>query len=213
MIDLSGDTWTQWRNRHQDLAAARKWDLAGLFCGHEGSNFRAAGRKVLYTGNATAGPFEPTPDDQDFFGCNRKAFWSFARRLNSLTGGNSDELENIAWSNLCKIGTRYGNPGDDLVEAQADLAIATLRQEWTELNPTLIVCVAEGYQEHLIYRAFEVIQNINDGFNVVTTSSGKFWVRSALNGMPAFLWMKHPQGKPREYIETAQSLAEQILAR
>ena len=115
-----------------------------------------------------------------------------------MTGGNADELENIAWSNLCKIGTCYGNPGDDLVRAQADLAVETLRKEWIELMPTLVVCVAEGYQEQLIYDAFGVTQNHGDGFFVIEGPDGTFWGRPPIDGMPAFLCMRHPQGKARE---------------
>ena len=212
MINLEGDIWQRWESKHQDLSAKAKWPLAGLFRGHEGADFRNAAKKVLYTGKATAGPFNLETADQDYFGCNKKAFWSFARKLNSLTGGDPSELGNIAWSNLCKIGTVKGNPTDDLVEEQADLAVKTLRQEWIELRPTLVVCVAEGFQEQLIYRAFDVVQNHDDGFEALTVPGGTFWRRPAIDDMPAFLWMKHPQGKRREYIEAAETIAEGMLA-
>jgi hypothetical protein len=29
--------------------------------------------------------------------------------------------------------------------------------------------------------------------------------------MPAFLWMKHPQGKRREYIDAAEAFAKAML--
>ncbi len=212
LINLSGDIWQRWELRRQELAAKGTWKLAGLFRGHEGSRFRSATKRVLYTGKATAGPYEPNPEDNNFFGCNTGAFWSFARRLNRLTRGDPDELANIAWSNLCKIGTRYGNPDDVLVKAQADLAVETLRQEWIELKPTLVICVAENYQEHLIYAAFGVTQNHNDGFKEINVPGGKFWRRPALDGMPAFLWMKHPQGKLLEYLEAAEALAKEVIS-
>ena len=155
-------------------------------------------------------PFD-CADASEAFGCNSGPFWTFARQLSRLADGDPQTLGHIAWSNLCKIGTVYGNPGDDLVDAQADLAVETLRQEWTELKPTLVVCVAEGYQEQLVYLAFDVQQDHGDRFEIITTTEGKFWRRPAVDGMPAFLWMKHPQGKPREYIDAAESLAHAML--
>ena len=213
MIHLSGDIWQRWEAKRKYLMATGLWELAGLFRGHEGSGFRSAAKKILYTGKATAGAFEPSAMDVDYFGCNKGPFWSFARRLNRLTGGNSEELENIAWSNICKIGTVSENPGEKLVDAQRCLAVETLRQEWVELLPTLVVCVAEGYQEQIIYDAFGVIQDQEDGFETVRSAGMTFWRRFAKDGLPAFLWMKHPQGKPLAYISAAQGIAEEMLAR
>jgi len=211
MINLEGDIWAHWEARRKELEATGRWELAGLFRGHEGAAFRTAEKKVLYLGKATAGEYRPRPKNEGYFGCNRRAFWSFARRLNRLTGGDPGGLENIAWSNLCKIGTVRGNPNDSLVAAQAVLAVETLRQGWVELRPTLVVCVAEDWHEELVYRAFDVTQNQGDGFNVKTVSGSEFWRRPALDGMPAFLWMKHPQGKSLEYIEAAEAVAEAML--
>jgi hypothetical protein len=211
MIILEGDIWTRWEAKRKELETRDRWELAGLFRGHEGSAFRRADKRVLYVGKATAGLYDPRPENENFFGCNRRAFWSFARRLNKLTGGNPGELENIAWSNLCKIGAVIGNPDDALVDAQAVLAVETLRQEWVQLRPTLVVCVAEGWHEELVYRAFNVTQNQGDGFEVVPVSGSEFWRRPAIDGMPAFLWMKHPQGKRREYIDAAEAIAKAML--
>ena len=209
-IKLSGDIWPRWQARHEELSEKWQGKLAGLFKGHEDPGFRHSAKKVLYTGKATAGPFTLENADEDYFGCNKKAFWSFAKRLSRLTGGDSDKLENIAWSNLCKIGSVSGNPNQELVDAQRDLAVETLRQEWVELKPTLVVCVTEDYQENLIREALGVVEG-KDGFQPRETSAGVLWTRKAANGMPAFLWMKHPQGKRLEYIEAAQSLAEEML--
>ncbi len=211
MIELSGDTWLRWENLRRDLAATKRWELAGLFRGHESPGFRHAAKRVLYTGKATAGRFDSENASEESFGCNRGAFWNFARELSSLAGGDPQELTHLAWSNICKIGTAKGNPDDILVNAQADLSVHTLRQEWAELNPTLVVCVGEGYQEQLIYRAFGVTQDHEDGFTKENFSGGTFWTRPALDGLPAFLWTRHPQGKPKEYIDAAGSLAAEIL--
>lgn len=211
MLNLSGDIWKRWESKHEELKAKGTWNLAGLFRGQEGPGFHCATQKVLYTGKATAGPFDSATAAQDSFGCNRKAFWSFARRLSQLTGGDAEKLGNIAWSDICQIGLVEGNPGSDLVGAQQALAIETLRQEWLELKPSLVVCVAEGYEEQLIYKAFGVTQGQGDGFNEVTVPNGTFWQRPPLDGMPAFLWMKHPQGKPKEYIQAAEKIAEELL--
>lgn len=210
MIHLSGDTWKRWENLRHELSSTGRWKLAGLFRGHEAPGFRQATKRVLYVGKATAGPFD-CADASEAFGCNSGPFWTFARQLSSLANGDPQTLGHIAWSNLCKIGTSIGNPDDALVRAQADLAVETLQREWVELKPTLVVCVAEGYQEQLIYRTFGVTQNHEDGFTADKLPAGTFWTRTAQDGMPAFLWMKHPQGKSREYIKAAASLAEEML--
>ena len=58
MIELTGDTWQRWEKKRLELAATGHWNLAGLFRGHEGPNFREAPTKILYVGKATAGPFD-----------------------------------------------------------------------------------------------------------------------------------------------------------
>lgn len=211
MIKLFGNTWQRWEDLREELAATERWQLAGLFRGHEGPEFRDAPKKILYVGKATAGPFDTEDASEKAFGCNRGPFWSFAKRLSRLAGGNPEELGGVAWSNLCKIGTVTGNPDDALVNKQAELAVQTLRQEWIELQPSLVVCVAVGYQEQLVYRAFGVIQDHGDGFEEVPCPGSNLWRRPALGGMPAFLWMKHPQGKVSEYLDAAESVAKQML--
>ncbi len=211
MIELTCDTWQRWEKRWMELASTGRWDLAGLFRGHEGPGFREAPTKVLYLGKATAGPFDTEDASEKAFGCNSGPFWSFAKRLSRLAKGNPEELGRIAWSNLCKIGTVTGNPDNALVNAQAELAVETLRQEWVELEPTLIVCVAMGYQEQLVYQALGVTQDHEDGFEEVPCNGSSLWRRPALDGMPAFLWMKHPQGKLHDYLNNAESLAKQML--
>lgn len=65
--------------------------------------------------------------------------------------------------------------------SQADLAIETLRQEWVELHPTLVVCVMEGYEERLIYDALGVTQNDNDGFEEVALPRASARIATAVN--------------------------------
>jgi hypothetical protein len=213
-LNLSPVIWQRWEEKYQQMTADKKWagKIAGLFYGHEEPGFRAAAKRILYTGKATRGEFNLENLDHDYFGCNKGGFWSFARRLADLTGGDRKKLENIAWSNLCKIGSVAGNPNTELVDEQADLAVETLKLEWAELKPTLVVCVAEGYEESLVYQAFNVTQNQNDGFSTRNESGFVFWTRPAQDGMPAFLWMKHPQGKTQEYLDAALSIAAEMLA-
>jgi hypothetical protein len=142
MIILEGDIWTRWEAKRKELETRNRWELAGQFRGHEGSAFRRADKRVLYVGKATAGLYDPGPEDENFFGCNRGAFWSFARRLNKLTGGNPGELENIAWSNLCKIGTvidkmvngrKSGRTGEDDRDRKSLIARELERRiEWAK---------------------------------------------------------------------------------
>ena len=60
------------------------------------------------------------------------AFWHFFRELEKLQS-------NVIWTNVCKIGVRYGNPRGEYLRFQRALAIETLRLELRLYRPTLVV--------------------------------------------------------------------------
>src|SRR5260370_36285696 len=131
--------WQEWFNLHDELSqkkiASDLGGLAGLFPGHKPQGFEDHQKRILYVGKSTAGPFnidafdvrqETTPFEarltrQQAFaeGCfdgMRGGFWSFGRQLSGVLG--CTDLSNLAWSNLCKIGTKLNNPSDDLCALQ-----------------------------------------------------------------------------------------------
>jgi hypothetical protein len=185
--------------------------LAGPFFGHAPKTFAKSNTKILYIGKATAGTFDEPDASRCHFGANEKMFWSFARRLGSKTGDPTDPLANIAWSNLCKIGTRIKNPGAALAIEQQELAVKILSAEIQFLQPSLIVCVA-GYTiyDDFFYKSLNTTRG-QDGFLGKPQDNPTLYVRSSLPPYPPILWMRHPQFRPASYLDFAEAEALQLL--
>jgi hypothetical protein len=185
--------------------------LANPFFGYARPTFAKSKTRVLYIGKATAGPLDK-PDLSVYFGCNPGAFWSFAQRLSRISGEPADPLANIAWSNLCKIGTRTNNPGKSLAAEQQKLAVTILKAEIQYLEPSLIVCVA-GYTiyDDFFYQALKTTRG-HDGFIGRPRKNPTMWVRTTQPPYPPILWMRHPQTSSREYLNFAYAEAMRLLA-
>lgn len=212
MINLCGDIWDRWKDLHTELNAEGRWDLAALFKGHEPPEFRTSPVKIHYIGKATAGRLDSDDPGEEYFFCNEKAFWRFAAHLSGISSQGGDPTRCLAWSNICKIGVAHNNPQGELVQRQRHLAVETLRREWLELKPTVIVCAAENYLDDVIYDALGVAKGEGDGFREVRAESGSsFWVRDSIREWPAFFWMKHPQGKKAAYVDDAKRAARTLI--
>jgi hypothetical protein len=210
METMSTELKRKWKNLYAQLSADPRFSsrLAGLFLGHVPESYHAG---TLYIGKATRGHCESNNPGAAYF--NKKgAFWSFARRLSrSVDPRCGDDLPNLAWTNICKIGTISGNPNKELAKAQRPLAIATLIMEIRTLNPTLVVFVTDGYLDCIVNEVLNVEHGANDEFEYQL--SGDIWVyyRCAQDGWPPILWMKHPQGKKRRYLEDAEQIARDLM--
>lgn len=185
--------------------------LAGLFKGHVPKGYRKKTKKILYIGKATAGPFEGSDPSEQSFNRSTAGFWSFARSISRCADDKCDDLSNLVWSNLCKIGVSNGNPANDLAEQQRELAVETLRREIKFLKPSLVVCVAEGYQDHFLYQVLEVEQGVNDGFRCRLSGKLFLYFRAADGGWPPILWMRHPQFKNHTYLADALGIARDLM--
>jgi hypothetical protein len=97
------------------------------------------------------------------------------------------------------------------VRAQAELAIETLRWEWAKLQPHLVVLTNMNWHEKLVYDAIRVEQGPEDGFKRVDQGGGQFWIKHATDGMPAFLWMGHPERKKLSYVQAAAQIAASLV--
>ena len=213
MPTLSPETIQRWTELHTELSSQPRYagKLAELFVGHVPEGYALQKERLLYIGKATGGPFNADNPSAQFFDCNGAAFWSLAHRLSAATDPSCEELGNIAWSNLCKIGTAFGNPDDRLAKAQYELAVESLQEEIQRVQPTLIICAAEGYQDHFFYDALGVTQGVDDGFQSSDVDGVPYYCRPRQAGWPPVLWMKHPQFRRTSYLEAVVAVSRNLL--
>jgi hypothetical protein len=176
---------------------------------------------VLCVGKATAGEWgrrrflhSPTVEERrqcttDFLndlvktGEYTSSFWRFARslseRLAVATGCPIQPLQNLVWSNICKIGVLHGNPTGKILRAQSELAVASLRLEIEVYRPKLVVFVTGDFGEQLIDA---VVGDRQQDTWQKERGNELFWWRKRVGNMPALLWTYHPERKPRSTVET-----------
>lgn len=144
------------------LASRKDEKLAGIFVPWAGSSLKGEGG-IYYVGMATDGGYwadDPQTFDQRSQ-CTellcaphtrdermRSPFWQFLDGLSwALLGAPYDETsDRWGWSNLLKIGWSVGNPNQwrppvepQLKDAQRDICVIALREEFEKLHGSLIV--------------------------------------------------------------------------
>lgn len=187
-------------------------ELAGRFKCFVPNGFDRHKRRVLYVGKATAGEYMDV-DVQELFLSKRSSFWSLARSISRLADLGCKDLSNIAWSNIFKQGVVKGNPLREVAEAQRGEAEEELRKEASALAPTLIVLVNAGYYEEIPKAAYQIGDNEVTGLTrteVPGEDRYDLWSRSAYGGLPPIVWMYHPQGKRKQYLNAALALISQV---
>jgi len=202
----------RWQELHQELLVDERFSgrLAGLFEGHQPEGYQLHSRRILYVGKATAGEFGIPNASHEWFNVPRGSFWAFARRLSLAVDGSCNDLSNLAWSNLCKIGVKRGNPDSVLADEIHVLAVKTLQHEFQTLDPSLVVFVTETYLDHFVYEALNTMQGI-DGFEDKEAGGLPIYFRKRKDGFPPVLWIRHPQGKPRAYTNRSLEIAVDLL--
>lgn len=185
---------------------------------------------VLYVGKATGGDwhrerYKRSPSVSDRRKCTAEwlesvkakdycsPFWQFALGLSSRLGAKAkhriEPLQNMVYTNICKIGVLDGNPSGECFAAQRDLAIETLRLEIEEYLPSLVVFVTWGYADDLI---MEVIREDPNGSSWHKERNGEWlWWRESVDSMPPLLLTGHPQGKRRQDREAWLQQAFELL--
>jgi hypothetical protein len=192
----------QWKALHDELSLAhqRNPPLADLFLGFIPKGFKDQPKRILFVGKATAGPFKQEQHQQCFNGSS--AFWQFARDLSGAAGNTDEELTNVTWSNVSKIGVVNGNPGQNLELAQSALAAKTLRQEIRNCDPSIVVFACDSHGDETIYEATSAVRGGVNDFDTNSSDHGDFFSRGALDlgaeRLPPMLWHKHPQFKTLE---------------
>ncbi|MGC1372632.1 MAG: hypothetical protein WA824_10890 [Candidatus Sulfotelmatobacter sp.] len=131
------------------------------------------------------------------------AFWSFARalseRLAVTTHSTIQPLQNLVWTNICKIGVLRGNPAGEILRAQSELAAASLRSEIKTYRPRLVVFVTGDYAAQLVDA---VVGDSEQKTWHEERGHELFWWRKPIGNMPAVLWAYHPERKPLSTLET-----------
>jgi hypothetical protein len=131
----------------------------------------------------------------------QSAFWRFALSLSDTVRGGyqTAPLNNLIWTNICKVGVKKGNPSTKIFEMQRALGILTLRAELSEYRPRLVVWVTGDYGADVIG------ETIGDPEHALWNRSLEkkgFWWRNRSEDAPAMLWTYHPQGKTRETVNS-----------
>jgi hypothetical protein len=186
---------------------------------------------ILYVGKATAGnwwrrSFLSSPTVRERHQCTAKfleewvrngrynsAFWSFAHALSErvavATHSTIQPLQNLVWTNICKIGVLRGNPAGRILRAQSELAVASLRSEIKTYRPKLVVFMTGDFGEQLVDA---VVGDCEQKTWHKERGHDLFWWRKPIGSMPAVLWAHHPRQKPlstlRTWLQQASRLAE-----
>ena len=116
-------------------------------------------------------------------------FWPFARDLSEQIAPTGPLLQNLVWTNICKIGMVSGVPPQRIRKARRDLAAKTLPLEIQVYSPKLIVLVTGNFE------ANEVVCKLFGDRKCWNEKYGDFWWQEAHSDMPAILWTDHPERK------------------
>lgn len=78
-------------------------------------------------------------NNAEHYNTNNSAFWRVTRRVAREFTSSENELEQIAWTNVCKLAPDGGNPSDALYNIQLDDACRIFQAEIEVLSPKYIV--------------------------------------------------------------------------
>lgn len=143
-----------------------------------------------------------------------RAFWNFAVRLSSAVAQNTGHarispLQNLVWTNICKIGDAKKNPARQIYETQKELAIATLKAEIAAYRPALVFWVTGNYKVEVVRN---VVDDIDDASWVKDLEQKGIYWRAQRGSLPPMIWTYHPERKSAEtwrlWIERAVELVD-----
>lgn len=180
-------------------------------------------KRILYVGKATRGEYgkqryqdeknasmetrinERTNFAKDVFEKNidRKGatFWGFANDISHAVDSKCDDLGNLAWTNLCKVGTQSGNPNGGQIEAQREDAITILRQEIIEFKPTILVFVSANFAKNIMLPAIGAPNDeewLKSEKDIPDCGVNDVWWMPASPERAAMVWLRHPGYAPEK---------------
>jgi hypothetical protein len=126
-------------------------------------------------------------------------FWRFALLLSNALKNHTGHpeiapLQNLVWTNICKIGVCKFNPSGAIYEGQRELAVQTLQAEIKVYKPTLIYWATNNYATDVVGKVVDDPNNIS--WTKDLQNKG-IRTRKPLNALPAMFWGPHPGRKPR----------------
>jgi hypothetical protein len=127
------------------------------------------------------------------------AFWRFWKALGEIGSP-------VIWTNLAKIGVVRGNPSHKCVEAQRELACATLSAEIVEYTPYLVVVACDYAKKQITYPVF------GERARWTERGDGACWIDRTAS-VPAILWTDHPQGEKTEILRSWLEKARELVLR
>jgi hypothetical protein len=225
--------WYEWLELFRELESSQDVETASIaapFLSVPPKNYDPVSvPSILYVGKATAGHWDRegflrSSDMKERLLCTtrflteevitreyRSAFWDFALRLSlAAADRHKDEIEplqNLVWSNVCKIGTVAGNPKGKCYGRQRELAIRTLRAEIYEYRPKLLLFVTGGFGEDII----DEVTTCRTQTQWEKGQTNDFWWRDAVGQMPVILWTGHPERKSLNLLDIWQDQAAALL--
>jgi len=160
---------------------------------------------VLFVGQAT-GPNEaeegnPSAEEiRDKIGAfQRDAALRLSDALKRQTGhADIAPLQNLVWTNICKIGVCKKNPPVEIYEGQRELSVKTLQAEIKVYKPKLVYWATGRYAEAVVRETVRDKSETDVTWAKAKDPSGRpILTRGPENGLPAIFWGPHPDRKPR----------------
>lgn len=139
---------------------------------------------------------------------NGGSFWKFFNKMGDLNSGR----ENVIWSNVAKIGCPNKNPSGDVLKEQSQLAKQTLRTEFEQYRPALVVFTTHMFGNNLIHEALGTRDECWSHSNESDPDDNVWWIEE-LPAFPGvgFLWTRHPERKSRGTIAFWEAKAKELL--
>jgi len=188
-------------------------NVVGPFLGSEPDRYDPSLPSVLYVGWATRGRWvdrEEWQNAEELLAKIRDVrkkelntgggpFASLARRLSeaiakACSSNLAEPLQNLIWTDICKVGVAKGNPPEKIYRPQFHLAVDTLRAEIEAYHPRLVMFVTGHDYDEVVQ---EVVCETGDAS---WQQHQDFCLRYANQSLPAVLWTPHPQGKRKERV-------------
>lgn len=143
-------------------------------------------------------------------------FWNFALDLSRAIAEHTGHpeiapLQNLVWTNICKIGHAENNPKGGIYEKQEKLAIATLRAEIALYRPRLVFWATWNYGVEVVRKVVND-SSTDDASWMKDLAEEGIYLRASMGALPPMVWTYYPERKSKEdwkrWIECAIKLLD-----
>lgn len=163
-------------------------------------------------GDATVEQRTPAEVGDVISGRYHSSLWRLARKLSDAGAeqarSHTAPFANLIWTNIAKIGAAEGNPSASLFNEQDALAVETILAEALFFKPRLVVLATGWYRYGCVNRILQQLTGAKEGEGL---SQDRNWSSPRHADAPAVLWIGHPQGKSRAWIESKLARAKEMM--